>query len=244
MDARNEEIAAQIKEQLLSAQQLIEKAAVFLGLGNKNEEVFSGYRLKPLCQYELTGEFLKALQTGGFEYKERPDGVITLSGESNKYWNFRRREGEKDKLLLSLELLPNISEPDRGVVFTPMVFGTFLSPGEVSISLEVFRVVLKNNLEKHPLIHKVVAADGKLVVTWTNIQLGGIRSLQTLFEEFVNRNKKINELRHNPLSPFDFQPHLCRDLTEPYYLPESIQPLILQLWRYQLENFVNALNLY
>ena len=195
MDTRNEKIATQIKEQLLSTQQLIEKAAIFLGLENKKEEISSGFRLKPLGQYELTGKFLKALQRNGFEYIERPDGIITLSGRPNQYWNFRRKDDKKDKLLLSLELVPYISESDRGVVFTPMVLGTFFSAEETSISLKVFKIILENHLEKHPLIHDVVAADGKLVVTWANIKLGGIRSLQTLFEEFVNRNKKISELK-------------------------------------------------
>jgi hypothetical protein len=233
--------AVSIGEQLLNKEQLIAKATASLG--------FEG-TTPVLGKYELNNDFLSALRAHGFEYGQRVDvdGIATLAGPQPRkkdviadswYWNFKTRNDEQ---ALTLELIPFLSESDRGVIFRPYARGTSISAKDPLVNFKVFEVVAKYDPKAHALVGKVVSGQGKITIYWIDIHLGGIRSLYTLFEEFRGGNKAIGSLSHSPSSPFDPNPRRQYIYApEDVFLPEPFQPALFQLWEDQLGEFQRSL---
>lgn len=238
----------EIKKELLSQKHLLKKAAAFKTLELTNEVTTTPVSQSIGC-YELTDPgFVKALEQNGFKLTKRPDGIITLSDENpqvkisgcapSNYWNFLNNDERKDPLQLTLHLAPFLNQRKRGVIFTPVVYGTFLSAVDRLPNSRIFKVVAKYDPGAH-LVVKTVADNDELVVNWTDVQLGGIRSLDVLFDEVRNDVEEFNDLARSSISPFDPAPY-PQDTQidqEKYYLPEKIQPLLFDVWQAQLDEF-------
>lgn len=230
--------AEQIKGQLLTKEQLMEKAADYKGImiNFKNNSLLVS---EPFGTYELVGAFLAAMKEWRFTLTHRQDGVTTLSDdlEKDSYWNF------KDKLLLNLCASFSVNEHNRGVVLLPCASGTFLSSIRHSSNFRIFRVVAKYDAKAHPLVGEMVAENGEVIVSWTQLKLGGIRSIPMLFEEFLYINgtgrQGIERLASSSVSPLEPNP-VARGQEE-YFLTEPYQPLLFKLWMTQLYDFKNSL---
>lgn len=239
-----EKLIIEIKNQLLPEENLLKRAADFNGLVLQGE--IPHLASQSIGCYKLTdSKFVKALEQKGFKLTKRPDGVITLSDENpqveiqgyapSNYWNFRNDDEKKDPLHLTLHLAPVLKQSRRGIIFFPEARGTFLSPADRLPNSRIFKVVAEFDPKTHPLV-KAVADKDELLVSWTNTELGGIRTLRSLFDEFRNTKEKLSDLAYSSTSPFDPIPYPSSN-EETYYAPENIQPLIFDVWQAQLDEF-------
>ena len=233
------QVASKIKSQLLTKNNLLLKAAaikkVVLSLDH-NSLLIS----KPFVSYKLEGEFLDILKKNGFKLDYRTDGVITLSEENSEgYWNFYDKPNEKSELRLDLCVVFGVYESERGVVLRSDTSGGYLSPAILRSHLKVFEAVAQYKVTKiHPLVKEIVAGQGKTVVSWKQLGLGGLRSVPALFDELTiqsgRRTSSLKDLARSSVSPFDPSPV---DQEERLFLPETYQPLLFELWWEQLRDF-------
>jgi len=239
-------IEADIVKQLISHEQLVEKAFVSRGLklGQGDPYFYSN----TIVTYELNGGFLEVLEKNGFKLKKRvsgiiTNGVITLIDENwqenipgyspSNYWNFRNNDKEKDKLILRLKVQARINYRKRGVVLRPAAIGTFLSPTDFLPNKRIFEIAFQYNPTIHGVIHEIADGNGEIIIDWTNIGLGGIRHIAYLFDEFCGGKKELKELALSQrLSPFN--PNLD---SEKKYLPEQFQSMLFDLWEAQIKEF-------
>lgn len=231
----------EICPQLMNEDDLVKKALASVGLATKEDK--SPWRSEPMYSCDLTGRFLDALKQHGFRLTPRTDGVITLLDENpqspmsgfiaSNYWNFRDRDGERDKLSLSIGTVATISQKEGGVILMPSVVGTFLSPSDVLPQLRVFEVVAQFEANVHSVVRHIVDNKGKVTVSWDDIGLAGIRNLAEIFKEFKGGSEKLELLALSALSPFD--PNPCAGFEESLYLPKPYQSALLGVWRTQLD---------
>lgn len=231
-----------LKDQLLSEKELIQKAVEFKGLRIVNN-VNGNPRSESIGSYRIGGDFLRTLRKNGFNLAKRKDGIVTLSWRKD-YWNFRRKDDEFDELVLTLHLVMFINQRKRGVVFVPVAHGSFLGPVTGSrANYEVFKVAVRYNehhgIHPNSLIQEVVNKGGEICVNWGKIQLGGIRSLYTLFMEF-KRDRQLVDFVHSRIPIFDPDPYFFDpdpNLKVGKYFPEEFQPQLFQLWEEQIQDF-------
>lgn len=237
-----------INENLITEGQIIEKATKSLKNLTLNKGSF--YYTSSLGSYELIdSKFADALKKAGFKITSRKDGILTLSDENpqnevsgwapSTYWNFHNSEEKRDALNLELRLIPHMNYKERGIIFWPWVKGGYLSACAHLSSLRIFKVVAEYDKHAREPI-KQVAQNEKLIVPFKNIDLAGIRSIKTLFNEFMHGNDNLERLACSTASPFNPNPYSLEitSKTELLYAPEDIQALIFQVWETQLNNFI------
>ena len=245
-----------VRKQLINKELLIVRATKFLAEkynANENAVVCFGPDQKNfiLGKYPLAGDFLITLKSHGLEWSQRKDGIATLAGPEPEekggvtnayYWNFRTDE-KKDEQALTLELRPFLDERERGIIFTPHANGTYLSALDKFVNFKVFEAAADCDRSAHPLISEIIAGRGIITVHWTDIHLGGIRSILALFNEFRRDNEEIKKLGHSNLSPFYPNPLSDRwnEAEANLFLPEQYQPALFRLWQAQLESFQKSL---
>lgn len=247
MDIKLAAMAKEIEGQMLSEETLIKKA-----LASKSLELAQShpFRSNSVITYLLNGVFLEALEENSFELTERPDGIITLSDKLARqtgidylnYWNFRNREGEKDELALALGVSASLSQRQRGIVLFPNVLGgTCLSAEAISSQKRVFEVAVRVFPTTPPIIHEIVKGGGEIVVSWTEMGMGGIRPIEGIFDEFrgEDNDNMVKQLCRSGMSPFEPNPYSL--ITKDAFLPEPYQPLLFHIWTEQLKNFKNRI---
>lgn len=231
--------------------EIIRMAAVHKGLELDESCGFRGYS-KPIKEYIINDEILAVLEKGNIKRQDRSDcegKLFTLVDENpqeggpryspGNYWNFQLLESDKSKfdLRVKLHIYLYIDVKKRGVVLIPKGFGPYVSPFD---SLSHFRMFAKlaDSDDKAPAVAKELAAsDGSIVISWTELGLGGIRSLSQLFSEFAGDNERIARLGElgevfDPIpNPRYEQPK------DKLFITEPAQPKLFQVWRAQLNEY-------
>lgn len=240
-----------IQERIITADQLIppislvEQAANFKQLTLRSHDADGRAESSPICQVNLDRSLLEVLSKQGFVKQDRPDKVFTLIDEKSgnthgttDYWNFR----EEDSLVLSAGIFLFVNTQLRGVVLEPRVYGSFISPGHLPTHIRMAQAITGYTIEA-PEVLRQVAQEGKLVVTYREIGVSGVRTIRELFEELFGRRESVNRLAHSHLSPFNPPVHspAYGEHPEKNFVPEELQPILLQQWKKQLENFKSQL---
>lgn len=206
----------------------------------------------PIATYTLDDALLRILAEQGIKRQPRPDcrgEIFTLVDENpqeehpgwapSNYWNFKEVEGQEHRfdLRMTLHAGLNISTEDRGVVLGPVAYGTFLSPADHLPHFRMFQALTNQDGNALPVARELAGSDGNILVTWTELGLGGIRSIQDLFEEFAGGNESIERIarRQEVFAPVPYPAH--QNLADKLFIAEPAQPKVLRAWRAQLEEY-------
>lgn len=237
-------------ESALTLLNLLRKAAAHKGL--KLHEGASSARSEPIKEYVLDERLLAVLAERGIKRQYRPDcrnEIFTLVDENpqkkvpgwttSNYWNFNLVEGDKRAfdLRMTLSVGFGINFEKRGVVFVPQAHGSFVSAADQLPNFRMFKSLVENDPDAPAVAKELAASDGTLVVTWTELGLGGIRRLADLFVEFAARNETVAQLGRNG-DVFDPAPNpRYQQPGDELFIPEPAQPKIVETWRAQLNEY-------
>ncbi|MFA6521994.1 MAG: hypothetical protein WCT24_00120 [Patescibacteria group bacterium] len=219
-----------------------------LDLGGGTHRIYS----TPLKVYTLTDDLLSALKRAGFEQINSPDGersILTLVDtrshdatpgyRPSNYWNFRRGPDGASDLTVTLCFIVALDIARRGVVLWPQAIGPVVSPSDAKPNFHMFEILVKNDPDALPIAKKMAESNGSIAVSWTELGLGGLRSLSELFREFAGGNEALTRLARSGMNVFQPNP-----LGPPYlYIAEPAQPELFDAWRAQLNKFVFSLRL-
>lgn len=241
-------------ENALTLLDLLRRAATHKGL--KLHEGASKAYSEPIKEYALDEKLLAILADRGIKRQDRPDcrnEIFTLvdnnpqekvpGGSPSNYWNFEFLEGDKRTfdLRMTLSVGFGINFEKRGVVLVPQAHGSFLSAADRLPNFRMFKALVENDNDVPAVAKELAASDGTIVVTWTELGLGGIRRLADLFTEFVARNETVARLGRNG-EVFDPAPNpRYQQPGDELFIPEPAQPKIVELWRAQLNEYRSPL---
>jgi hypothetical protein len=229
--------------------ELIEKAATSRGLTIKRYREDRGYsETEVIGTYKLDKGLLEALGKVGFTFEpgRKPpyDAMIYLTGNSNQRgqevfesdcWNWKRTETDH-KLTIYLRLL--VSEKERGVIAVPEVWGNCSGGACHRPTINKFVMAVAGySQEAHSLL-KEMTADSYPTIYWSDIGLGGIKSVSTLFRELYGHNESISRLADSNVSPFAPSP---KQAGYNYFVVESDQPRLFEQWNKQLQEYKDRL---
>ncbi|MDP3947857.1 MAG: hypothetical protein Q8Q41_04185 [bacterium] len=233
---------------------LIGKAANYKGL--VLQEVTSKPYSKPIATYILDDKLLALLAESGIKRQYRPDcrdKIFTLIDENpqqpspgyaaSNYWNFKLADDGKNRfdLLVTLAVGFAVNIEKRGVEFWPQAFGTSVSAGDHLPKFRMFKALVESgrNLTLS-VTFEIARSDGHIVVTWTDLGLGGIRKMYDLFREFAKGNETIRWLALNG-EVFDPAPYPRQQPADELFIVEPAQPKVIAAWREQLADYRAAL---
>lgn len=229
---------------------LFKKTAKHKGL--KLHESSSSDYSEPIKTYILDDKLLTVLAEQGIKGHIRPDcsnEIFTLEDHNpqepaprflpSNYWNFKLLEGNSNKfdLRVSLGVSFVVNIKKRGIVFWPQAQGTFLSPMDHLPNFRMFKALAEKDKKAPAVAKELAASDGSIVITWTELGLGGIRKLSDLFAELAGQNETIKQLGRggDMLDPVPY-PSYYRQVDE-LFIAEPAQPKIFQAWRAQLNDY-------
>jgi hypothetical protein len=186
---------------------LLRRAASHKGL--RLHEGASKACSKPIKVYVLDEKLLVALAKHNIRKQDRSDcmnEIFTLVDENpqtripgwstSNYWNFKLVEGGKRRfnLRMTLSVGFGINFEKRGVVLVPQAHGSYVSAADQLPNFQMFKALVKNDSHAPAVAKELANSTGTVVVTWTELGLGGIRRLVDLFTEFAADNKTVAQL--------------------------------------------------
>jgi hypothetical protein len=234
---------------------LYRKAAEFKGL--KLHESSANDYSEPIKTYMLDDELLAILEKQGIKIEPRPDchfNVFTLVDTNpqepaprfapSNWWNFKTLEDESGKfdLRVSLSFIFWVNNEKRGIVFTPQAHGSLVSPADRLPNLRMFKALVESDKDAPAVAKEIAASDCSIVVTWTDLGLGGIRRLSDLFDELAGQNETLKKLgrEDDVFDPSPYSPKFQKQGDE-LFIAEPAQPKIFQAWRKQLKDYQSRL---
>ncbi|MBI5732665.1 hypothetical protein HY967_01755 [Candidatus Jorgensenbacteria bacterium] len=239
----------------LRESELISRAASSKGLVLKDKLRNSYSCLKfdseVIGTFNLERGFISALEKQGFTFgpgtKPPHNEMAYLSGHSDQRgsevfesdcWAWGK---EEKNIQLTVYFRLSVAERERGVLCIPYVWGNCSGGACHRPTIDKFvKVVAEHFPDTHPLIREAVNADFRPVISWRDIGLGGIRSIEELFDELYGRNEKVAKLAGSSLSPFDPDPNPRKsilEVTDRAFVVETDQPTLFKRWRDQLQFF-------
>jgi hypothetical protein len=232
-----------------TALDLLRRAAAYKGL--KLREGASRACSEPIKTYFLDSKLLAVLAERGIKKQPRPDcnyQVFTLVDENpqekfpgwapSNYWNFKPLDnGRGFDLRVTLSVHLSISVKSRGIVLVPEAYGSFVSPADRLPNFRMFKALVENDDAAPDIAKELAASDGSIVVTWTDLGLGGIRRIADLFNEFAGQNETVKRLAWNEeiFNPVPYPRY--QKPSEELFVAEPVQPKILRTWRQQLDDY-------
>lgn len=242
-------------ENALTRLGLFRKAAAHKGLRlhEGNSKAYS----EPIKEYVLDEKRLAVLAKRNIRRKDRLDGtneIFTIVDENpqekapgwspSNYWNFKLADGDRHgfdlRITLSVSFIINFEK--RGVVLMPRAHGLFVSPVDHLPNFRMFKALVESDSEALAVTKELAASDGSIVVTWSELGLGGIRRLEELFAEFAGSNETVTRLGRdgNVFDPAPY-PRCCRHADDTLFIPEPAQPKLFETWRAQLNEYRSQL---
>ena len=229
---------------------LLRKAAVHKGL-RLHEGASKAYS-EPIKVYTLDNKLLAMLAERNIKQQDRPDcrnEIFTLVDENpqekvsgwspSNYWNFKPLEGDKSKfdLRVTLSVGFGLNLEKRGVMFVPQAHGSYVSAADSLPNFRMFKALVESDTDANAVAKELSVSDGTIVVTWTELGLGGIRKLSHLFSEFAGRNETVAQLGRNG-EVFNPAPNpRYQQPGDELFVAEPVQPKVIQAWRTQLNEY-------
>jgi hypothetical protein len=226
---------------------LLRKVAAQKGLKVQNGA--SDARFKPIKVYVLDDRLLAVLAERGIKRQTRPDcqnEIFTLVDENpqkkepgwapSNYWNFKL-DGHKFDLRVFLSVGFELNTKRRGIVVWPHAHGSFVSPVDQLPNFRMFKTLVESDKDAPALAKELATSDGSIVVTWTDLGLGGICRLADLFAEFVDGNETIEQVGRSQevFDPVPYPRYWKSD--DELFVAEPAQPKIIQVWQTQLREY-------
>jgi hypothetical protein len=213
---------------------------------------------EPFTSYELDEKLLALLVARNITQQPRLDGrvdIFTLADGGwpeaflhpalGNYWSFKRKERDNPSsdfdchVFLSVGF--NASIEERGIGCWPRANSLIKSGTNSRSDFNMFRTLVESGGEVPAVAREIAASDGHLVVTWTELGLGGIRPVRILFQEFARGNPALDILARegkvfDPM-PVSYSGNPCDEL----FIAEPVQPSVFAAWRQQLEKYRESL---
>lgn len=219
--------------------------------GTKLAEGASRAYTEPFASVTLDAELLAKLDEAGIKQQPRPDGrgeIFTLVDTGpqrhvpgyapSNIWNVLRKDTSQP-FDMTFELFADldINETMRGVVFTPKVSCQGVWATDPLPRMRMFRALAEHVPYVLNIVRELAASDGAVVVSWTEMNLGGLRSVSALFDEFAKGNGELTAFacRERLFEPDPHPPHV-KPGDEPY-VAEPFQPALFKQWHEQLDSF-------
>lgn len=239
---------------------LLKKAATHKGLMFRHSTHIDidrreGYS-EPIKKYTLNPALLTYLDQRGIKRHPRPapnNDIFTLVDENpqeevpgwlpSNYWNFELLDGNHYKfdlrVVMNFRLIVSVEK--RGVLLLPRIQGTFLSAGDFLPNFRMLKALVEYDKQAPALARELVEDGGQSVVSWTDLGLGGICEISSLFKEFAGLRKSVQQLAYR-VQVFDPEPYdQCRMRDNRWFITEPAQPKLMDVWRTQLEAYRNDL---
>ncbi len=240
---------------LLTAEALIQRSELIKRAVTPRDLTVERYRedreyseTEVIGTYKLDEGLLEALGKVGFTFelgrKPLRDSMVYLTGNSNQRgqevfesdcWAWKRTEADY-KLTIYLRL--SVSEKERGVIAVPEVGGNYSGGACHRPTINKFvMAVAEYSQDTHPLL-KEMATDSYPTIYWSDIGLGGIRSVNALFGELYGYSESVSRLAYSNVSPFAPSP---KQAGYNYFVIESDQPRLFEQWKKQLQEYKDRL---
>jgi hypothetical protein len=252
----------QDKKEIFTAPEIVDLAAKARGIElfpYRNDSSTRQWRQgKPFASKLIDEEFLRFLAERGFKRQERPDApyVFTLVDENHQepasgfhasnYWNFRLPGGSEKahELKIELSVYMALSISERGIVIIPQAHGTgIMSPADRLPNIRMFKALVDSGVEVPGIAKEILASENSsVVIQFSDLGLGGIRTIHDLFHEFARGRPKITDMLNNRVVQFDPTPY--NNMFDPEcYMVEPAQPKTIAAWRKQLQDYRTAIDL-
>lgn len=206
---------------------------------------------EPLATIIVDDDIAQKLEAAGIKRQPRPDGrgtIFTLvdigpqhhtpGWSPSNFWNVLRDDPSQPfDMRFELSAALNINEAERGIVFSPLVHCKGVSASDPLPRLRMFKALSECIDEAPTIVRELAASEVIVVLHWTDLGLGGIRSVSTLFNEFCGKNNKLKEFasRERLFQPDPYPPH--GQPADELYVAEPFQPALFKTWREQLHGF-------
>jgi len=201
---------------------------------------------KPIKTYVLDDQWLSILAQCNIRRQDRSDvhdEIFTLVDDNpqqpepgyspSNFWNFKPlvEGGSEFNLQVSLYVNLVLDRMRRGIVLLPRTSSTHVSAADPLPNIRMFRALVEHDPDATPITKELaVAGPDGLVVRWSDLGLGGLRSVWAVFSEFAAGNMLRDQLAHDR-RVFDPSPLL------PLFVAETVQPDLIQAWRAQLDEY-------
>jgi hypothetical protein len=235
--------------------ELFARAAALKGLKMQNPS--GGNYSQSFREYKIGPAVLARLAEKSITRQARPenDGVYTLVDNNpqqqipgwtpSNYWNFGKRKDDDRKfdLRFSLSVRFKLSIRERGIVFLPQVSATLCSSDSDLSNRWAFEALVEDDDRSLPDVAKQIARsqEGRVVVSWTEMGLGGLRMMVDLFLEVAKHKENVFALGQAKKSIFNPAP-IAHD-GEGLFVAEPAQPMIFMAWEKQLKAYRESLYL-
>lgn len=241
--------------EVFTSRELLQKAAAYKGLSLVKND--SRSHSQPIKTYLLDDKLLRFIAERGIKREDRSDcndSVFTLVDYNTQekmipgfspsnFWNFRmalKGGPQKFDLRVSLSVCFELNIRSRGIILWPRAHSTYISAVDSLPNFRMFKALVEGDGDVPDVVREIVASDGNIVVTWSDLGLGGIRRMGDLFSEFVNGNETVMRLGgsgeiFNPVPDSRYREH--REL----FVTEPAQPKLFKIWRTQIEDYRNRL---
>lgn len=218
-----------------------------MAAGYKKLRIKDGSReahTEPVIEYDL-GDKIDVLEENNIIRGYRQSNVFTLIDTNSQpeffrhgqscQWDFRK--DESGNYILKIKLSIRIQKEDFGIALVPCA-EAYVSPVYGSLShFHMFRTLVLNDEKAPALAREIAGSYGKLVVTWAELGLEGIKPMFGWFKEFTADQKSVIGLGMER-KIFDPNPFRNGGLGETLYvLPEHAKSILFKAWRHQLTEF-------
>ena len=233
---------------------LLRKAAAHKGL--KFEENVSRVCTEPFKTYVLDDELMRALADRDIvrKHSEHPLNLWAIGdrkyqqGDSTMqhahWWRFgflKDKPTERDfrlQLLVALEF----NQTKRSIVFHPEVSATLAHPANQYLNCRMWNVLVEIDKDSSS-VAKELAAGGEagLLVTWTDMGLGGIRSFENLFDEFADGKQTLCDLAQSREVFFPLPYARYESPGDEIFVVENMHHIVFDTWERQRYEYIRRL---
>ena len=223
----------------------MELAANFKGLAVREDDGGCRYHSDPIKTYVLGDDELfflnqQGIVDGGYPGEKKHHILIDTNASEGARWSFQRCKTKKQEFNLSVELWVGI-EIDikkRGVVFWPRAASSFISPAERFPQFRMFKALVDSDKNALVVAKEIAESDGSIIITWSELGLGGIRKLSSLFHEFAGGNDLVRDLARRVSGIFTPAPsQQFQQPSQEMYIAEPAQAVVFENWRKQLKSY-------
>lgn len=219
-------------KEFYTTRELLELAAGSKGVDLRDNTKQS----RAIKSYALDSHLLSLLKEDGVRvYSESQYLILEYAGGR---WNYTPHKGKNYlDLHIDLEVMAYVKQEYRGVLFVPYVWGCSGCSSEAMPHKHMFQLLVECDENSLQIAREIAESEGEgLVVGWSELGLGGLRTLGEVFREFFGENEVIEHIARKEyvFDPLPY-PRFPRDKT--IHVIEPAQPRIIQAWREQLNNY-------
>lgn len=233
---------------LIILRELYARAAKHFGLELKQCD--SLVYTKPIKSYQLSRKILAFLDKRKIKLHQRPgdnNEIITLMDEnpqkevpgwvSTCWWNFKAKaKGKGFNLKISLGFSLRLDANGAGIWVFPHADCPYVGPCDHLPNWRMFQALVSYDSKAPEVAKQMAASKGNIFLSWEDLALGGLVTIEKLFMDFAGGNKALEEIA-SKCQVFDPKPLNYGHSLDRRYITKPAQTIILTRWRKQLVEY-------